>query len=180
MRVLGLDDFAEKVGDRLSKRLKVKKYCSRNFLQRRMLSLHPAFPDFVSGPKCGSSKFFLCRVCHRDVGMKAHGSGEFARHLQSDGHWFKDVTHRVHMKLPELIRLMKPMELSASHLADYQSRPSEDLSEGYPFPEDLLSEHSRVDSKVPFMTSVGCLCELLRSGATSFCCGDCGAISLLH
>ena len=151
--VLGLDDFAEKMGDRLSKRPKEKKYSSRNYLHRRMLNLHPAFPDF-----------FFCRVCRRDVGMKAHGSGEFARHFQSDSHWFKDVTYRVHMKLPVLNRLMEPMELSASQLAEYQSRPFEDLSEGYPFPEELLPKHSRVGSKVRFMTLVGCLCELLRSG----------------
>ena len=81
MRILGLDDFAEKVGDRLSKRPKVKKYSSRNYLHRRMLSLHPAFSDFVSGPQSGSGKFFFCRVCRRDVGMKAHGSNEFARHF---------------------------------------------------------------------------------------------------
>ena len=65
----GLGDFAGKVGDRLSKRPKTKTYSSRNYLHRRMLSLHPAFPGFVSGPKCGSGKFFFCRVCHRDVGM---------------------------------------------------------------------------------------------------------------
>ena len=134
--VLGLDYFAEKVGNRLSKRPKEKKYRKR--LHRRMLSLHPAFPDFVSGAKCGSGKFSFCRVCHRDIGMKAHGSGEFARHFQSDSHWFKDVTYRVHMKLPVLNRLMEPMELSASLLADYRARPFEDLSEGYPFPEDLV------------------------------------------
>ena len=164
MYVLGFDDFVEKMGDRLSKRPKEKKYSSRNYLHRRMLNLHPAFPDFVSGPRSGNGNFFFCRVCRRDVGMKAHGSGEFARQFQSDSHWFKDVTYRVHMKLPLLNRLMEPMELSASQLAEYQSRPFEDLSEGYPFPEELLPKHSRVGSKVPFMTFVGCLCELLRSG----------------
>ena len=113
---VGLDDFAEKVGDRLSKQPKPKTYSSRNCLHRRMLKLHPAFPDFVSGPKCGSGKFFFCRVCRRDVGMKAHGSGEFARHFQSDSHWFKDVTYRVHMNWQVLNRLMQPMELSANLL----------------------------------------------------------------
>ena len=161
---VGLDNFAGKVGDRLSKRPKPKTNSSRNYLHRRMLKLHPAFPDFVSGPKCGSSKFFSCRVCRRDVGMKAHGSGEFARHFQSDSHWFKDVTYRVHMNLQVLNRSMEPMELSANQLADCRSRPFEDLAEGFPFPEDLLPKHSRVDSRVPYMTLVGCLCELLRSG----------------
>ena len=56
------------------------------------------------------------------------------------------------------------MELSANQLADYCSRPFEDLAEGFPFPEDLLPKQSRVDSRVPNMTLVGCLCELLRSG----------------
>ena len=87
--VLGLDDFVEKMGDRLSKRPKEKKYSSRNYLHRRMLNLHPAFPDFVSGPWSGNGKFFFCRVCRRDFGMKAQSSGEFARHFQSDSHWFK-------------------------------------------------------------------------------------------
>ena len=56
------------------------------------------------------------------------------------------------------------MELTPSQLADYRSRPFEDLGEGFPFPEDLLPKHSRADSRVPFMTLVCCLCELLRSG----------------
>ena len=129
-----------------------------------MLNLHPAFPDFVSGPQSGNDKFFFCRVCRRDVGMKAHCSGEFARHFQSDSHLFKDITCRVHMKLPVLNRLMEPMESSASQLVEYQSRPFEDLSGGYPFPEELLPKQSRVGSKVPFVTLVDCLCELLRSG----------------
>ena len=129
-----------------------------------MLSLHPAFPDFVSGANNGKGTYFHCRVCKRDVGLKAQGSGEFARHFQSDGHWFKDVRYRVHMGLPVLNRLMEPMELSESQLAEYRSRAFEDLSEGCPFPEDLLTKHSRLDSRVPFMTQVGCVCELLRSG----------------
>ena len=161
---VGLDEFADSVGSRLSARGKGKKYSSRNVLHRRMLSLHPAFPHFVSGAKNGKGTHFHCRVCKRDVGMRAQGSGEFARHFQSDGHWFKDVTYRVHMGLPVLNRLMEPMELSESQLAEYRSKAFEDLSEGYPFPEDLLPKHSRVESKVPFMTLVGCVCELLCSG----------------
>ena len=129
-----------------------------------MLSLHPAFPHFVSGAKNGKGSYFHCRVCKRDVGMKAQCSGEFARHFQADGHWFKGVTYRVHMGLPVLNRLMEPMELSEGQLAEYHSKAFEDLSEGYPFPEDLLPKHSRVESKVPFMTLVSCVCELLCSG----------------
>ena len=152
---VGLDEFAEKVGSRLNVRGKGKKYSSRNVLHRRMLSLHPAFSDFVSGAMNGKGSHFHCRVCKRDVGMKAHGSGEFAGHFQFDGHWFKNVTYRVHMGLPVLNRLMEPMELSESQLAEYRSRAFEHLSEGYPFPEDLIPKHSRLDSRVPFMTLVG-------------------------
>ena len=110
------------MGSQLSARGKGKKYSSRNVLHRRMLSLHPAFPHFVSGAKNGKGSYFHCRVCKRDVGMKAQCSGEFARHFQSDGHWFKGVTYRVHMGLPVLNRLMEPMELSEGQLAEYHSR----------------------------------------------------------
>ena len=51
--------------------------------------------------------------------MKAHGSGEFIRHFGSDGHWYRDVTYRVHMGLPVLNRLLAPMELSDSQMAEY-------------------------------------------------------------
>ena len=96
--------------------------------------------------------------------MKAQGSGKFKRHFESDKHWFKDVTYRVHMGLPVLNRLMEPMELTEAQLAEYRAKPFEDLGEEYPFLEDLDAKHSRVESKVPFMTFVGCLGELLRSG----------------
>ena len=94
--------------------------------------------------------------------MKAHGSGEFGRPSESDKHWFKDVTYRVQMGLPVLNRLMEPMELTESQLAEYRAKPFEDRGEVYPFPEDLLSKHSRVESKVSFMTFVLCLGELFR------------------
>ena len=55
---------------------------------------------------------FHCRVCGRDVAMKAHGSGGFSRCFRSDAHWFRDVTYWVHMGLQNLNRLMEPMELS--------------------------------------------------------------------
>ena len=125
-----------------------------------MLDRHPAFSDFVTGAKNGKGTHFHCRVCDRDVAMKAHGSEEFSRHCRSDAHWFKDVTYRVHMGLQVLNRLMEPMELSDSQLADYRSRPFVE----YPFPEDLLPKHSRAGSKVPFMTLVSCFCEFPRNG----------------
>ena len=61
-------------------------------------------------------------------------------------------------------RLLELMELSASQEPEFHSRPLVDLAEGYPFPEDLLPKHSRVDSKVPLMTLVSCVCDWLRSG----------------
>ena len=87
--VVGLQDLAAKMEERLGSAKKVKKYSSRNRLRRDMLTLNPAYEIFVSGSKSGSDKFFFCRVCHRDVGMKAQGAGEFARHFRSDGHWFR-------------------------------------------------------------------------------------------
>ena len=68
------------------------------------------------------------------------------------------------MGLPVLNRLMEPMEMTEAQLAEYRAKPFEDLGEEYPFPEDLVAKHSRLESKVPFMTFVGCLGEFLRSG----------------
>ena len=61
-------------------------------------------------------------------------------------------------------RLMEPITLLDEQLADFRSRTFEDLGEGFPFPEDLAPKYSQVISRVPFMTLVSCLCELLRSG----------------
>ena len=96
--------------------------------------------------------------------MKAHGSGEFIRHFGSDGHWYRDVTYRVHMGLPVLNRLLEPMELSDSQMAEYRARTFVDLAEGYLFPEELIPKHCQVKPRVPFMTLVSCFCDLLRSG----------------
>ena len=96
----------------------------------------------MTGSTTGEGTHFHCRVCKRDVAMEAQGSGEFGRHFRSDANWFKDVTYRVHMGLQVLNRLMEPMELSASQLADYNSQPFCDLSGEYPFPEDLLPKNS--------------------------------------
>ena len=40
------------------------------------------------------------------------------------------------------------------------------LSCEYPFPEDALPKHSRPDSKVPLMTMISSLMELLQSGGS--------------
>ena len=79
-------------------------------MHRRMLDSHPAYPSFVSGSKRGAGTHFHCVMCKCDVAMNAHGSREFARHFQSDGHWFKDDVYRVHMGMPVLNRLMEPMQ----------------------------------------------------------------------
>ena len=79
-------------------------------LHRRMLDSHPAYPSFVSGSKRGAGTHFHCVMCKCDVAMNAHGSREFARHFQSDGHWFKNDVYRVHMGMPVLNRLMEPMQ----------------------------------------------------------------------
>ena len=161
--VIGFSDLAGKVEGRLGKR-KTPKYSSRNVLHKRMLGLHPAFASFVAGPKNGLGTHCFCKVCKIDVAMKAQGSGEFVRHFGSDGHWFRDVTYRVHMGLPVLYRILEPMELSESQEAEFRARPFVDLAEGYPFPEDLVPKHSQVKSRVPFMTLVSWFCDLLRSG----------------
>ena len=129
-----------------------------------MFALNPVFRDFVTGSKCGRATFFYCRVCKRDVKMRSHVSAEFGRHFGSKGHWARDVRYRVHMELPVYNKLMEPMELSPSQEAEYRARPFVDLGEVFPFPEDLLPKHSKVDSKVPFMTLVSGFCDFLRGG----------------
>ena len=119
--VVGFQDLNARVEERLSATKKPKQYGSRNMLQRDMLDLHPVYRYFVSGSKCGFSKFFFCHLCQRDVGMIARGSGEFARHFRSDRHWRNDVTYRVHTGLPVLNQLMEPLTLSESQLANYKS-----------------------------------------------------------
>ena len=158
----GFTKLSKKIGDRCQRR--VRTYGNRKHLKRRMLSLHPAYPNFVSGSKCGEPTSFFCRVCNRDVRMKAQGSGEFKRHFASDGHWFRDVRYRVHSGLPVYNRWLEPMELTAAQIAEYKAQPFVDLAEGFPFPEDLVPKHAQVDSKVPFMTMISAVCEWLRSG----------------
>ena len=47
------------------------------------------------------------------------------------------MTYRVQHDLPVFNRLMDPMELSEAQVADFMSRPSKGLAEGFSFPEDL-------------------------------------------
>ena len=129
-----------------------------------MLSLNPLFKDFVTGAKRGSGDFFFCRVCKRDVKMGSHGSSEIIRHYESKKHWEQDVVYRLHMCLPIYNKLMEPMTLSSRQEADFRSRPFVDLGPEFPFPEDLLPTHAKVDSKMSFMTLVSCFCDWLRSG----------------
>ena len=158
----GFTKLSKKIGDRCQRRVRTSG--NRKHLKRRMLSLHPAYPNFVSGSKCGEPTSFFCRVCNRDVRMKAQGSGEFKCHFASDGHWFRDVRYRVHSGLPVYNRWLEPMELTAAQIAEYKAQPFVDLAEGFPFPEDLVPKHAQVDSKVPFMTMISAVCEWLRSG----------------
>ena len=119
----------------LQPKKRVRKYSSRNALRREMLTLNPVFPDFVSGSSTGAGTHFYCKVGHRDVKMVTRGSGKFSRHFRSDGHWFKDVTYRVHMSLPIYNRLLEPMTLTEAQRVEYASRPFVELPEGFPFPE---------------------------------------------
>ena len=56
---------------------------------------------------------------------------------------------------------MTPTE---TQLANFRARPFEDLGGEFPFPEDLLSKHSHPNSKVPLMTLVSSVCELVGRG----------------
>ena len=74
------------------------------------------------------------------------------------------MVYRLHMGLPIYNKLMEPMTLSSRQEDDFRSRPFVDLGPEFPFPEDLLPKHAKVDSKVPFITLVSCFCDWLRSG----------------
>ena len=163
VRVIGFSELVEKVESHFE-RPKAKKYSSRKLLHRRMLALNPLFADFVTGSECGSAKVFYCRICRRDVKLGSKGSAEFARHFESKKHWEQDVTYRVHMGLPVYNKLMEPMELSARQKDDFLARPFVDLGGEFSFPEDMLPKHSKASSKVPLMTLVSSLSDVLRSG----------------
>ena len=164
--VIGFHDLSEKVNERLSP--KKRKYSKRNLLSRRMLSENTVFADFVTGSKSGSDELFFCHVCKRDVRIRAHGSSEIIRHFGSAGHWRRDVTYRVHMNMPVYNKLLEPMTLSETQLAEYRARPFEDLGGEFPYPEDLVAKHAQPSSTVPLMTLVSCVCELLRKGGDFF------------
>ena len=161
--IIGFSELVEKVESHFE-RPKTKKYSSRKLLHRRMLALNPLFADFVTGSECGSAKLFYCRICRRDVKMGSKGAAEFVRHFESRKHWEQDVTYRVHMGLPVYNKLMEPMELSARQRDDFLSRPFVDLGGEFPFPEDMFPKHSKASSKVPLMTLVSSLSDVLRSG----------------
>ena len=127
-----------------------------------MLVLNPVFRDSVTGSKCGSAKFFYCRVCKRDMKMGSHGSAKFVLHFGSKGHWQQDVIYRVHMGLPVYNKFEEAMALPSAREDAFRARPFVDLSEEMPFPEDLLPKHAKVDSKVPLMALVSCGCDWLR------------------
>ena len=65
------------------------------------------------------------------------------------------------MDMPLYNKMLEPMTLSETQLSEYRSRLSEDLGEVFPYPEDLVGKHSVASSKVPFMTLVSCVCQLL-------------------
>ena len=133
-----------------------------------MLSEHILFKDFVTGAKSESDERFFCRICKRDVAIRAHGASEIIRHFGSAGHWRRDVMYRVHMEMPVYNRILQPMTLSETQLANYRARPFKDLGGEFPFPEDLVAKHSHPSSKVPLMTLVSCVCELIRRGGDFF------------
>ena len=145
---------------------KAKVYSSLNHLRRDMLCGEEIYSEFVTGSKCGSASMFFCRMCDRDVSMASRGKGEFKRHFMSDHHWERDVTYRVHRSLPVFNKLRESIVLSTARREEYLSRPFEPLGSEYPFPEDLLPEHGRPESKVPLMTMVSSLTELLQSGGS--------------
>ena len=164
--VVGFRDLSEKVKERLSP--KKRKYSKRNLLNRRMLSAHESFKDFVTGAKSGSDERFFCRICKRDVTIRTHGVSEIIRHFGSVGHWRRDVTYRVHMDMPVYNKLLEPITLTETQLAENRARPFEDLGGEFPYPEDLVAKHAHPGSKVPLMTLVSCVCELLRRGGDFF------------
>ena len=63
------------------------------------------------------------------------------------------------------------MDLTEAQLAEYRAKLFEDLGEEYPFPDDLVPKHYRVESKVPFMTFVGCLGEFFAVEGILLSCG---------
>ena len=131
-----------------------------------MVAGHPIFELSVSGSSTGSNKAFHCMICQRDVSIESRGAAEFSCYFFDKQHWQLDVTYWVQNDMPVVNRLMDPMILSETQLAEYRDRPSKGKSEGFSFPEDLLPACTQVNSSVPLMTMFNCLVELLRSGGS--------------
>ena len=113
-------------------------YSPRNRLRRDMVSGHPVFELFVSGSSTGSDKAFHCMICQQDVSMESRGPAEFSRHFFGKRHWVLDLTYRVQNDMPVFNRLMDPMVLNETQLAEYRDRPRKGKNEGFSFPEDLI------------------------------------------
>ena len=150
----------DRVGSWLE-RLK-NKYSSRK--NRRLLSLKPIFKAFVTGCKVWQWRFFLLSGLQARRKDGVPGSSEIIRRYESKKHWEQDVVYRLHMGLPIYNKLMEPMTLSSPQEDAFRSRPFVALGPEFSFPEDLLTKHAKVDSKVPFMTLVSGFCDWLRNG----------------
>ena len=62
--------------------------------------------------------------------------------------------------------MRQPIALTDEQLGNYRSRPFKEKAVGYLFPEDRLSKHSQITSRVPLLTMVSCLTEVLRGGGS--------------
>ena len=78
--------------------------------------------------------------------MISRGAGETVHHFSSDRHWERDVTYRVHKRLPISNQLRQPTALTDEQLESYRSRPFEENAVGYLFPEDRLPKHNQINS----------------------------------
>ena len=78
------------------------------------------------------------------------------------------VAYCVHMELQVYNRPMEPMNLSQSQQADFRLGLFRDFGEGHPLPQELLLKHAQAGSRVPFMTLVFCVSELLFSDVNFF------------
>ena len=96
--------------------------------------------------------------------MVSRGAGELVRHFTSDRRWERDVTYRVHKGMPIFNQLRQPIALTDEELSRYRSRPFKEKAVGHLFPEDRLPKHSEIRSRVPLLTTVSCLTEVLRGG----------------
>ena len=150
----------------------VRKYSSRHHLRKDMVGNLSVFSLFVSGASNGSASRFHCMICKRDVSMQSRGAREFVRHFSGDRHWSRDVAYRVQHGMPVFDQLMKPLELTSEHRAEYLSQDAIEKDEGFSFPKDLLPACTRVDSTIPLLTMVNCVAELCWWG------GSCGATSV--